>query len=182
MVVLEPPRVPRSVGEALGTGRLLDALIKILASHFLMVCEDVRGVSTYKCTGRGLHSFLAHLELVVDPVSGLDQLALLGLTQTERCTFFTLCYPYGSTSTKQPGIHFSCWVDLTNKGLPTVVELLAELFVVRRIVRAVTQADHVSHLGLVSLPDCPPSPRSSNGGSRDTLPPLPPLRMRGGGI
>ena len=36
---------------------------------------------------------------------------------------------------------------ITDKGLPPVVELIAESFVVRRVMRAVPRADHFSHLG-----------------------------------
>ena len=43
--------------------------------------------------------------------------------------------------------------ELTDEGLPLVLELFAEAFAMRRSVRAVPRADHVSHLEGVAPPD-----------------------------
>ena len=82
MIVLDPPRPPRLVGEVLGTVRLPDNLTEILENRFRTVCEDVGGgMSTEKRVGRGLQSFLAHLAPGVDLVPILERLFLLGVEQ-----------------------------------------------------------------------------------------------------
>ena len=48
----------------------------------------------------------------------------------------------------------SCWLEITDEGLPPVVEFPAEAFTVRYSVRAVPREYHISNLGGVSLPDC----------------------------
>ena len=48
---------------------------------------------------------------------------------------------------------FTCQEELTDEGLPLVVELPAEALAVRRSVLAVTREDHISHLEGFSPPD-----------------------------
>ena len=56
------------MGEVLGTIRLSDALINILASRLRVIFKDGEALSTDKHTGRVIHSFLAHPASVVDQV------------------------------------------------------------------------------------------------------------------
>ena len=77
MVDPDPPRPPRSVGEVLGTGRLPRNLVKATSAWFRVTREDGRPLSVEKQSGRGVHSFLAHLASGVDLVPGFEWVALL---------------------------------------------------------------------------------------------------------
>ena len=98
MVAPDPPWPPRLVGEVLGTGRLPNALTKILASRSQTVREDGGELSMEKQASWGLHYFLAHLVLGVDPVPGLEPLCLLCVKRNGMVHLLRL------TSTQQPGI------------------------------------------------------------------------------
>ena len=81
-VVPDPPQPHWLPGEALVNGWLPDVMTEIPASCFLMAHEDWGGgLPTEKRSGRGLHSFLAHLASGVDPVPGLERICLLGVDQ-----------------------------------------------------------------------------------------------------
>ena len=147
MFITYPPWTSWLVGEVLGNGWFPNALIKILVRRFWAVRQDVEGLSTDKRIAWGLHSFMAHLALVVDPVPVLNQLALLGvdLDGTVHIFHLLLYIPVELYSTARHLFAFRG--NLPIKGLPMVVEMLTESFAVRRVVHVVTQADHISHLG-----------------------------------
>ena len=66
-----PPRPPRLVEEALGTGVILCELSAILTGRFRTVCKDGAALPLDKRSGRGIQSFLAHIPLGVDHIPGL---------------------------------------------------------------------------------------------------------------
>ena len=76
-----PPHPHRSMVEALGTSAKPDELFAILAGRFGMVCEDGTALTLENHLGRKIHSFLAHLASGVDPITGLDRVALIGVDQ-----------------------------------------------------------------------------------------------------
>ena len=79
MIAPPPPRPPWSVAEALGTGAIPDELAAILAAHSQTVREYGTALTPDKCLGRGIISFLAQLELGVEPVPGLERVTLVGV-------------------------------------------------------------------------------------------------------
>ena len=82
-----PLRLPRSVVEALGTGEIPAELSAILVAAFRTVHKDGAARSSEKRLGRGIHSFLAQLALVVDPIHGLEQVTLVGVDPYEMVHF-----------------------------------------------------------------------------------------------
>ena len=54
---------------------------RYLRAVFQTVCEEGGALSTEKRSRRGLHSFLEHIELGVDPVPGMERIFLLGVDQ-----------------------------------------------------------------------------------------------------
>ena len=147
MVAPDPPCLLRSVGEVLGTCRLPNALTEILASRFLMLHEDGGGLWMKKHSVQGLHSFLAHLVLVVYLVPGLDHLCVLGINQDRMVHILHSLFSVTVKLYSTISCLFTFWVELPDEGLPLVVKMPVEAFVVRRSMRTVAQADHVSHLG-----------------------------------
>ena len=71
-VITDPPWPHRLLGEVLGTGQIPGALTEIPLGRFWTVREEEGSLLTEKWSGRGLHSFLAHLTPVVYPVPGLE--------------------------------------------------------------------------------------------------------------
>ena len=71
-------RLPRSVAEVLGTGRLPDNFFGVLSAHFRVV--DTYGASPplELCKLGGFHAFLGRITAEATPVPGLAGLALLG--------------------------------------------------------------------------------------------------------
>ena len=84
MVNPPPPRPPRSVAEALGTGEIPDKLAAILALHSQTVREDRTALTPEKRSGQGIHSFLAQLTLGVDLVPGLERVTVVGVDPYRR--------------------------------------------------------------------------------------------------
>ena len=61
----------------LGTSRIPENLVEALLARFRVTREDGGSPSTEKRYGCGVHSFLDHLASGVDPVPGLEWMALL---------------------------------------------------------------------------------------------------------
>ena len=77
MFNLNPPPLPRLVGEVLGTGQLPDNLVAALLARFRVTKEDGGPLSPEKRYGRGVYSFLAHVASGVDPVPNFERVGIL---------------------------------------------------------------------------------------------------------
>ena len=75
----DPLCPPRLVGEVLGTVRIPDELVDALLAWFRVTWDDGGLLSAEIRSGRGLHALLRHITSGVEPVSGLERLALLGI-------------------------------------------------------------------------------------------------------
>ena len=73
-VLLRPPWL---VAEALGTGAILGELSMILTGCFQTVRDYGAALPLDKCSVRGIHSFLAHIALGVEHITGLEQVTLV---------------------------------------------------------------------------------------------------------
>ena len=67
-----PRSVAVAVAVALGTGTIPAELATILTAHSWTICKDGLARTPEQRTGRGLHSFLSHIELEEVPVPGLE--------------------------------------------------------------------------------------------------------------
>ena len=107
---------------------------------------------TERRTGRGIHAFLSHLAYGVDTVPGFSGITLIGAYRDGPVqllhSFLSIPVVLYSTDRRL----FACLGDLPDRGLPPVVEIPMETFAVRRSVRAIPWADHVSHLEGVTPP------------------------------
>ena len=79
MVDPGPPRSPRLVTEALGTGAVPGKLSAILASRFRTVHEDGAALPLDKRLGWGVHSFLAQIVSGLEHIPVLYRLILVGV-------------------------------------------------------------------------------------------------------
>ena len=77
MVNSNPLRPPWLVAEALGTGAIPAEISAIFAARFRTICEDGAALSSKKCSGWGIHSFLTQLAYKVDLIPGLEQMTLV---------------------------------------------------------------------------------------------------------
>ena len=134
------------MGELLSNVRLPEDIVAALSARFGVTKEDGGLLSLEKRSGRGLHSFLAHLESWVDPVPDFERVALfqVDLDKTVHLMHSLLSVPVGLYSTARR--LFACCGELPLEGLHLVVELPVDAFSVRRSLRAVPRADHISHL------------------------------------
>ena len=82
-----------------------------------------RGVPSDKCSGRGIHFFLAHIVSGVELVPRMERVTLVGVDPDGKfCLFHSLSYfrvDLYSTIWRL----FACQGDMTAKGLPPVVEI-----------------------------------------------------------
>ena len=72
-----PPRPPRLVAEALGTGAIPAELSAILAARFQMVREDEEEITWDKRSDRDIQSYLVKLVLGVELIPGLELVTLV---------------------------------------------------------------------------------------------------------
>ena len=118
MVNQGPPQTPHSVAEALGTGAIPADLAAILAAHSRTVREDGTARTPEERSGRGIHSFLAHLALGEVPVSGLERVTLVGVDPDGRLhlmhSLFSVRFNLYSTECRL----FACLGKLPVEGLP----------------------------------------------------------------
>ena len=134
------------MGELLGNVRLPEDIFVALLDRFGVTKEDGRPLSLEKRSGRVLHSFLAHLASGMDPVPYFERVALfqVDLDKTVHLLHSLLSVPVGLYSMSWR--LFACCGDLPLEGLHPVVELPVDAFSVRRSLRTVPRADHISHL------------------------------------
>ena len=146
-----PPRPTWLVGEVIGKMRFPGKFIEALSYKFKVTKEDGVPLSMESCTKQGLHTFLGPLAYGVNPVpdiSGINHLVMAwyGKVNLLHSLFSVLD---GLYSMAQKILAFLG--DLSDKGLPPVVEITTDAFAVQRAVRTVPRADHVSHLDGVTL-------------------------------
>ena len=112
-----------------------------------------RPLYSKKRSGRGIHSFLAHLALGVDLITGLKGVNLVRFNPDGMVnllhSLFSIRFDLYSASQRI----FAYWGGLPVKGLPLVVDITNEAFAVRHSICAVPRLDHVMHLGVISPPD-----------------------------
>ena len=107
-------------------------------------------MSPEKRSGRGVQSFLANLASREDLFPGFERMWLLQLDPdvTVHILHSMLSVPVNLYSMYQS--LFAFWEELPLEGLPPVVELTMDAFLVRRSLRAAPRADNISHLEGVS--------------------------------
>ena len=152
MVYPNPHRPNQFVGGVLGTVPFPENLVEALTGQFLAVWEEGGALSMKRRTVWGVHSLLGHLTSGVDPVPGLERLTLLGGNQDGAVHLLHSLFsvPVGLYYSPR---WFSIYLgELLYYGLPPVVEIPVEAFMVRRSIRSVPQADHVIHLEGVAPP------------------------------
>ena len=121
MVDPPPPRPPRLVAEALGTGEILAELAAILVAHSQTVRKDGTDLTPETHSGRGIQSFLVQLALGVDLVTGMEQVAVVGVDPDGRVHLIQLLFSVQVNVYLSQICLFDCLVQLTAKGLPPVV-------------------------------------------------------------
>ena len=104
-------------------------------------------------SGRGIHSFLAQLALRADPVSGLEQVMVVGVDPGRRVHLMNLLLSVRVNVYLTQQRLSACLGELPAEGLSPVVEVPEKAFAARRSILAVPQIDHVTHLGGISLLD-----------------------------
>ena len=122
MVDPGPPRPPRLVAKALGTGAIPAKLSAILADRFRTVREDGESLSLEKRLVRGVHSFLAQLKSVVEIVPRLEQVTLVRINSDVMLHLMHLVLSVWVDMYSTSRHIFACLGELTAEGLPPVVE------------------------------------------------------------
>ena len=128
-----PPRPPRSVVEALGTGEIPGELSAILAGRFWTVRDDGTALTPEKQSVQGIHCFLAsgvH-------IPGLERVALIGVNTDGTVhilhSLLSVLVDLYSTSQRL----FACQGELPAEGLPSVADIYHESFAAQCSIRAV---------------------------------------------
>ena len=121
MVESPPPRPPRLVVEALGTGEIPGELSAILAGRFRTVRKDGAALLSDKLSVRGINSFLEQVAPGVDRIHGLERVTLVGIEPDEMVHLFHSLFsvPFGLYSTIQRLFAFRG--EFPDEGLPLVV-------------------------------------------------------------
>ena len=137
----------------MGTGEIPAELAATLAAHSLTACEFGAALTPAKRSGRGIHSFLAHLKSGVDPVPGLDRVTVVRVDPDRRVHLMHSLFSFRvELYSTQPHL-FAGLGNLPPEGLPPVAEIPDEAFAARHSVRFVPQVDPVTHLGRISPSD-----------------------------
>ena len=115
MVYLGRPQTPQSVAEALGTGAI-PAAILVAHSHTIRMEGTAR--TPEERSGRGLHSFLAHIVLGEVPVPSLEQVTLVGVNPDRQVHRMHLLFSASVNVYLTECRLFACLGELPAKGLP----------------------------------------------------------------
>ena len=137
MVNLGTPGPPRSVAEALETGAIPAELAAILATNSRTVCMDGTACTLEERSGRGFHSFLAHLVLGEVPVLGLEQVTLFGVGPDGRVHLMHSLFSAWVNAYSTECRLFACLGKLSAEGLLLVAEIPPNLFAALCSVRSV---------------------------------------------
>ena len=117
---------------------------------------------------QGIHAFLGNISYGVDPVPGMECLALLGVNQDGTVhilhSFFDV--PVGRYSAERRLLAFSG--ELPTGGLPPVTELLVASFAVWHAICAVPREGHFVHVVGISPSRCQTTPCERLGKHTDT--------------
>ena len=92
MVDPGPPRPPQLMAKSLATVEIPPGIAAILMAHPQTIREDGAALSSEKCSGQGIHSFLEQLVSRVEPVPGLERVTMVGVNPYGRVHLMHLLF------------------------------------------------------------------------------------------